>query len=278
MELKIIKLFVFSLLLGIGSIISYVIAIYIIFNIILFFQKNKKQFKFGEYIFKEVQTQKEKELFYQLLSRDYQAFAKKSDIIIKLKENDSLFEDSTKRFIAYFQNKPVGIVKVTVDSKIGLPMETELGGNYDFSLLRKYGKLMEIGRLWIDKSFRLKPDLLKGLIKCAFDEALKQKVVFIIEDAFEHTLPMYEKLGFARFDAPAVFEKLYGLYFYPLYLNLVEKVIKHKKHNSPIKKILNYYAAGVYYIYFIFLNFLKPKSFKIWNIDIKKVKIRKDEN
>jgi hypothetical protein len=99
------------------------------------------------------------------------------------------------RFNAFDGDRMVGGISLTLDVK-GKRLPDELHCALDFNPLRRYGRVMEGGFVYISRDYRFRQEIFVGLFKCLLESAIEQDVSFILVSAVQSSRPIFEKLGF----------------------------------------------------------------------------------
>ena len=151
-------------------------------------------------------------------------------------------------FVCEHQGAIVGSVRCVLDHPV-LPLPTERDVDSSFDGLRRYGKLMLIGRLTIDEAYRGRSDILNGLFGSFVDLALERDISFVISAGFTYVLPLYMKLGFEflypRRDPRHGVRMSHGFVTYPVILNFEQMVLDRADSDDryEIKRSTNMYLA-----------------------------------
>lgn len=98
-------------------------------------------------------------------------------------------------FVCREGDRIVGSIRCVLD-KAGRKFPTEADIDSSFDPLRRFGKLMLVGRLAIDEEYRSRPDVMSGLFGAFVDLALEKDISYVISAGFRQGLPTYLKLGF----------------------------------------------------------------------------------
>jgi len=243
----------------------------------------KKIFNISQYTFKEVgNSSQEHEDFYSLASQEIwgaiiQSKQKVIQSLNELKETlkiaDSDYRKQIVRFVAYRDDKPIGTIFCVTDGSSGLPIERDIKKNMDS--LRKVGKVMEIGHFAIKSSFRIRPDIVIGLFKCAIEFALEHDIAFILNCPYEDSVDIYQKIDFVKISNEPIPDTVIGANVCVLILDLVRMVAYNKEipdiHKHQLKPLLNQFLMERYYKRLLIRNIFKRNKEKQYNLKIEKI-------
>lgn len=162
-------------------------------------------YQLGEYLFEQVTSEEQLNTFESFWYNNlYEALGLEptskhyGEIVRKSKELDHKLNNQLARVIVYDPcGEPIGTMGVYLDKNELLP--AEIKENIDFSGLRKHCRILEVGRMAIDKKFRHKAMLSFGLNMFILLVAMKNQVDLIIESAFIDKFDMFKRIGFKKF-------------------------------------------------------------------------------
>jgi len=216
--------------------------------------KRDYSFEFCGYSFKQVSSSETGRIFYQLFESSFYevlGLAKDSDeykeIIRKSIDLDQKFDDKILKLLVFEGDVPVATISAYLDHLGFQPCE--LKERIDLSPLRKYGNVMELGRLTIQEPYRLKPKLGLGLFKFIVEVALTNDVDILIESAFKSKISMFERIGLESFEMEDSFDTIYNLPKKALFYNFAAGLFAYHNPDARLNGFnLSNYCKMVYSI------------------------------
>lgn len=156
----------------------------------------------GNYYTKEVYTEKEKEIFLDILKQGYTKIYQNSSnktgvekFFDDIKTEYEKYQNNSDAFIVYdnLNKKFIGCLRFVKGTKSNrLPMENYI----NIKIKNKYiNEVCEIGRLSINSNPIENAKVMQQLLFIAMSKILFNKVKYIITDALINVLPIYTKLG-----------------------------------------------------------------------------------
>lgn len=138
-------------------------------------------------------------------------------------------------FIALQAGRIVGSIRCVLD-RPGRPFPTEADVGFTLDPLRRYGRVMLVGRLAIAEDVRTRPAVLTHLFACFVNLALERDVSYVLSDGFRHVIPTYTRVGFEllfqRSDRRHAARMAHGFVCYPVLLDFVEMILERARHDD----------------------------------------------
>lgn len=189
---------------------------------------------FKQYIFKEVQTDKEREDYFRLR---YDVYCIEKKYLPKNKYPNELekdkYDSSSKHFIVKFvtSDKVVGAVRIIMNQDVGVQAGeyVEMPSNIDLL------KLAEISRFLVKKEFRSSNHEVNFLLgKGLYEYSLKNGIEYWIAVMYTETWRIFSRIGlpFITIAPPIAWKPAPNYNVVPLLLNLLECMI-FLKHTNP---------------------------------------------
>jgi len=230
--------------------------------------------------------------FYKVVAREFWTSVRHSphrsvDSLARLENllraNDQLYEDRILRFMAWKNEKPVGaICCILDDSQVGLPVEEEsslkLSSHLRFNRLRKVGRIMEISNFAIASSYRAHQSLFLGLLRCAIEVAMEQRISFIINESYLSQVGLYRKIGFTEIILEPS-RSASGVQCMVLALNLSTAVVyeSNREANTSMNELtplLNSYLAERCYHRLVLGHFWHKRQYRSYDLPIFELQIK----
>jgi hypothetical protein len=111
-------------------------------------------------------------------------------------------------FAAYHGDEVVGTIYCRSDRSGPLSFEAAYPPPFGFGRLRRYGSIVDVNFFSISKQHRFGHDLIQGLLRCALEYAMEHDAAFLITQAYQSALPVYQKIGFFPLAAESVQTRL----------------------------------------------------------------------
>ncbi len=168
-------------------------------------------------------------------------------ILHKCMELDKKFENNIIKVICFDKREAIATICAYLDYKQIQPCE--LKENLNLTRLRKYGNIMELGRLTVKNAYRQKTIIGLGLFKFMFEVALTNSVDLLIESAFKSKIAMFKRIGLDSFDINENYDQIYNLPKTLLYFNFAASLFAY--FNSEFREnchSLSNYSAKLYSI------------------------------
>jgi hypothetical protein len=215
----------------------------------------------GRYRFEQIANDSPQlELFYQHFVREAMPAIRAGNgpaslsyaqfVDLKMSE-DAVGLNKTTFFLAFEGDTVVGTISCMHDSpRYGLSFESGHSGPIDLQRIRRYGRVMEIGRLSISKEHRLGQDLIQGLMRCAIEFAFERDAAFLVTQSYLAARPIYQKIGFQALSEKIVHQNAVGVAVQLLVLNLARRLICEedaKPIAGKLQDILSPYLAERYF-------------------------------
>lgn len=129
-------------------------------------------------------------------------------------------------FAALVDGEIVGTISCLLrTSRNTLGFETGHSSPLDLSRLRKFGKVIEVGRFSISPKHRFGQDVIQGLLRCAVEYAFETDAVFLVSQSYLSAVPIYHKIGFRQISDSVSHQLELGVAISPMVFNLARRVV-----------------------------------------------------
>ncbi len=193
-------------------------------------------FDIGDYRFSRIApTADALRPFYQVFVREAMpsirqgagAEADSIDALVSLKM--SLDRDNwphTLFFAAYRNNEIVGTISCML-KRPGNALGFEVAHSRPLCVraLCRYGNVLEVGRLSVDRDHRYGRAVLQGLLRCVIEQAFRADAAFLVVQSFLSVQPVYRKIGFFPVDERPSHQVGVGVAITPMAFNLAARVV-----------------------------------------------------
>ncbi len=201
-----------------------------------------------------------------------------AELIAGIRETEISAGNSTIIFVCKLNGVIIGCIRCVVDRRDShLPTEKEIDCSFDD--LRKYGKLMEVGRLAIDEAHRGKPEVLTGLFSGVVNVALERDVSYLVSSGFPYIVSVYLKLGFVmlfgKSDRRHAVRRSHGYVTHPVLLDFSDLVLnKTRKGNLKfgMYELASPYLAERWFKRALVKRFLARCTMKSFPRDLKEIR------
>ncbi len=198
--------------------------------------------------------------FYQVFVREAMpsirqgagAEADSIDALVSLKM--SLDRDNwphTLFFAAYRGNEIVGTISCML-KRPGNALGFEVAHSSPLCVraLCRYGNVLEVGRLSVDRDHRYGRVVLQGLLRCVIEQAFRGDAAFLVVQSFLSVQPVYRKIGFFPVDERPSYQLGIGIAITPMAFNLAARVVcgaSRTDATDTISEALTPYCAERYF-------------------------------
>ncbi|WP_310452586.1 GNAT family N-acetyltransferase [Sulfuritalea sp.] len=113
-------------------------------------------------------------------------------------ESDAPCWSSSRFFVAYEGKEIIGTISCrmkTVSARLGVESASDL---VSVDRLGEYGGVMEVGRFSIGERYRLRQDVIQGLLRSVIEYAFENDAAFLVTQALQPSIPIYTKIGFQK--------------------------------------------------------------------------------
>jgi hypothetical protein len=222
--------------------------------------RRPKAFTFGQFEFCQL-SQKDNALipFYEHFIREALPSIRQGirpgddsfDALVKLKmECDQGSWGETLFFTASVDGEVIGTISCMLKtSSNSLGFESGHSRQLDLTALRRFGKVVEVGRFSISPKHRFGQDVIQGLLRCAVEYAFETDAAFLVSQSYLSACPIYQKIGFRKLDETISYQKVLGVAIYPMVFNLARRVVceSHSEVTNRLSDVLSPYRGERYF-------------------------------
>lgn len=133
-------------------------------------------------------------------------------------------------FVARDGEAVIGTISCTLrtaDAQLGV--EAGIREPLYLDALERHGRILEVGRFSINAKYRMRKELVQGLLRAVVEYAFEQDVPFLIAQAYPGVVPIYTKIGFELISDKVVEQTGTGAPVMLLVFNLARRAICEEK-------------------------------------------------
>lgn len=129
-------------------------------------------------------------------------------------------------FAAYEGADIIGTISCMVKAGGALVgMESGVSDPVSLEPLRRYGRVMEVGRFSIAARHRFRPEVFRGLLRCVVETAFEHDAAFLVAQAYPSVVGIYSKIGFHKISEQVVRQSGTGAPVLLMVFNLAKKAV-----------------------------------------------------